>query len=29
MGGGMWVWTVISVFVVLLLIVAITRLSKR
>jgi hypothetical protein len=29
MGGGMWVWTVIGVLVVVLLVVAINRLSKK
>jgi hypothetical protein len=29
MGGGMWVWTVIGVLVVALLVVLITKLSKK
>jgi uncharacterized membrane protein len=29
MGGGMWIWTVIGVVVVVLLVLAITKLSKR
>jgi uncharacterized membrane protein len=29
MGGGMWIWTVIGVAVVVLLVVAVTKLSKR
>ena len=29
MGGGMWIWTVIGVVVVVLLALAITKLSKR
>jgi hypothetical protein len=29
MGGGMWLWTVIGVLVVVLLIVAIIKLSKK
>jgi len=29
MGGGMWIWTVIGVLVVVLLIVVITKLSKK
>jgi hypothetical protein len=28
-GGGMWVWTVIGVLAVVLLVVAINRLSKK
>ena len=28
-GGGMWLWTVIGVLVVVLLVVAITRLSNK
>jgi len=28
-GGGMWIWTVIGVAVVALLVVAVTKLSKR
>jgi uncharacterized membrane protein len=28
-GGGMWIWTVIGVAVVVLLVVAISKLSKR
>jgi uncharacterized membrane protein len=28
-GGGMWLWTVIGVLVVVLLVVAVTKLSKR
>jgi uncharacterized membrane protein len=28
-GGGMWLWTVIGVLVVALLVVAITKLSKK
>ena len=28
-GGGMWLWTVIGVAVVALLVVAVTKLSKR
>ena len=28
-GGGMWVWTVIGVLVVVLLVVAIMKLSKK
>ena len=29
MGGGTWIWTVIGVLVVVLLIVVITKLSKK
>ena len=29
MGGGMWLWTVIGVLVVVLLVVAISKLSKK
>ena len=29
MGGGMWLWTVIGVLLVVLLVVAITKLSKK
>ncbi len=29
MGGGMWIWTVIGVLLVVLLVVAITRLSRK
>lgn len=29
MGGGMWIWTVIGVLVVVLLVVAISRLTKK
>lgn len=29
MGGGMWVWTVIGVLVVVLLVVVINKLSKK
>ena len=29
MGGGMWIWTVISVLVVVLLVVAISKLSMK
>jgi len=29
MGGGMWLWTVIGVLVVVLLVVVINNLSKR
>jgi uncharacterized membrane protein len=29
MGGGMWIWTVIRVLVVVLLVVMINRLSKK
>jgi hypothetical protein len=29
MGGGMWIWTAVGVVVVVLLVVAITKLSKR
>ena len=29
MGGGMWLWTVIGVLVVVLLVVAIIKLSKK
>ena len=29
MGGGMWFWTVIGVLVVVLLVVAINKLSKK
>ena len=29
MGGGMWLWTVIGVLVVVLLVVAISKLSKQ
>ena len=28
-GGGMWIWTVIGVLVVVLLVVVITKLSKK
>ena len=28
-GGGMWVWTVIGVLVIVLLVVAITRMSRN
>jgi hypothetical protein len=28
-GGGMWLWTVIGALVVILLVVAITKLSKK
>jgi hypothetical protein len=28
-GGGMWIWTVIGVAVVVLLVVVVTKLSKR
>ncbi|MEO6874057.1 MAG: hypothetical protein ABI222_04475 [Opitutaceae bacterium] len=28
-GGGMWVWTVIGILVVVLLVVAISKLSKK
>lgn len=28
-GGGMWIWTVIGVLVVVLLVVAISKLAKR
>jgi hypothetical protein len=29
MGGGMWIWTVIGVLLVVLLVVATNRLSKK
>jgi uncharacterized membrane protein len=29
MGGGMWIWTVIGVVVVVLLVVTINKLSKK
>ena len=29
MGGGMWLWTVIGVLVVVLLVVAINKLSRK
>ena len=29
MGGGMWLWTVIGVVVVILLVVVISKLSKK
>ncbi len=29
MGSGMWIWTVIAVLVVVLLVVAINKLSKK
>ena len=29
MGGGMWIWTVIGVLVVILLVIAINKLSKK
>ena len=29
MGGGMWIWTVISILVVVLLVVVITKLSNK
>ena len=29
MGGGMWIWTVIGVLVVVLLVVVISKLSKK
>jgi hypothetical protein len=29
MGGGMWIWTVIGIFLVVLLVVAINKLSKK
>ena len=29
MGGGMWLWTVICVLVIVLLIVVITKVSKK
>ena len=29
MGGGMWIWTVIGVLVVILLVVVISKLSKK
>jgi uncharacterized membrane protein len=29
MGGGMWIWTVIGVLVVVLLVVVISNLSKK
>lgn len=29
MGGGMWIWTVIGVLVVILLVVMINRLSRK
>jgi hypothetical protein len=29
MGGGMWIWTVIGVLVVVLLVVVIAKLSKK
>ncbi len=29
MGGGMWIWTVIGVLIVVLLVVAINKLSKK
>jgi len=29
MGGGMWIWTVLGVVVVALLVVVISRLSKK
>jgi hypothetical protein len=29
MGGGMWLWTVIGVLVVVLLVVVISKVSKR
>lgn len=29
MGGGMWVWTVIGVLIVVLLIIVISKLSKK
>ncbi len=29
MGGGMWIWTLIGVFVVILLVVAIRRISNK
>jgi hypothetical protein len=29
MGGGMWIWTVIGVVVVVLLVVMISKLSKK
>jgi hypothetical protein len=29
MGGGMWIWTVIGVLVVVLLVIVISKLSKK
>jgi uncharacterized membrane protein len=29
MGGGMWIWAVIGILVVVLLVVAISKLSKK
>jgi hypothetical protein len=29
MGGGMWIWTVIGVLVVVLLVIVITKLSNK
>jgi hypothetical protein len=29
MGGGMWIWTVVGVLVVVLLVVVISKLSKK
>jgi heme exporter protein D len=29
MGGGMWIWTVIGILVVVLLVVVITKLSNK
>jgi hypothetical protein len=29
MGGGMWIWTVIGILLVVLLVVAINKLSKK
>lgn len=29
MGGGMWIWTVIAVLVVILLVVVINKVSKK
>ena len=29
MGGGMWIWTVIGVLVVVLLVIVINKLSKK
>jgi len=29
MGGGMWIWTVIGILVVILLVVVINKLSKK
>jgi hypothetical protein len=29
MGGGMWIWTVVGILVVVLLVVVISKLSKK